>query len=232
MRLAAVDRMSPPMPDFSGSTIRIEQLPARRSVGVLLAFLVAVAAVLLFPFYLLASSALADQGLRAVVATRPLAAVQVLTGLAFWLFLVGFPITRLVDTLTRSRSVEIAGGLVTVSDRAFGRFATWQAPLSEFCGVVPYLRASLSGVRHELILLHPDRDRSVLIALADRLHQSDVDRIAGALAQPELPPRALHGRNGGRAPSPTLARTETPVAPATPYRRPVPDGEVRGVRSI
>jgi hypothetical protein len=216
MRLAAIDRMTPSMPDFTEPVVHLLQQPSRRSVGALLALLTMIGALMLLPFYLLASSALADGGLRDAVATRPLATLQILTGLAFWLLLIGFPIYRLGDALTRARSVEIANGLVTVEDRAFGRSATWSAPIGEFIGLVPYLRASLSGVRHELILLHPDRSRSVLIALADRLQQSEVDRIAGALGRPELPPRAIRGRPGDATPTAThAARGTTGAAPAT-----------------
>ena len=129
----------------------------------------------------IATAALADQDLREAVSTRPLAAAQILTGLAFWLILLGFPIYRLLDTLTRSRSIEIAGGKITVRDRVFGRTSSWNAAVSEFLGVAPYLRASLSGVRHELILIHPERQRSILVAMAPRLMQSEVDQVASAL---------------------------------------------------
>lgn len=199
MRLAAIDRMTPSMPDFAAPAITIEQLPARRTTGVLLAALVLVAAVLLSPFYLIATAALADQALRDAVSTRPLAVMQILAGLAFWLVLLGFPIYRLLNTLTRSRSIEIAAGRVTVVDRAFGEASSWSAPVSEFLGVAPFLRASLSGVRHELVLVHPDRARSLMIAMAPRLMQSEVDHVSDALGLPELPPGMLQYRPASAA---------------------------------
>jgi hypothetical protein len=211
MRLAAIDRMTPSMPDLSLPVIRLEQRPARQTVGARLAFLLLAATLLLFPFYLLVSTALADQTLRDAVATRPMATVQVLTGLAFWIFLFGLPIARLVDAVTRTRTVEIADGLVTVHDRAFGRGETWQAPVAAFSGVAHYLRASLSGVRHELILVHPERERSVLLTVADSLLQSDLDRVCGALSLSELPASAFHRPShkgpvlGARAAVPALA---------------------------
>ena len=194
MRLAAIDRMTPSMPEFSSALLTIEQLPARRTTGVLLAVLVALAAVLLSPFFVIASTALADQALREAVSTRPVVSLQLLTGLTFWLVLFGFPIYRLLNTLTRSRAVEIADGRVTVMDRRLGGETTWSAPLSEFLGVAPYLRASLSGVRHELILVHPERARSVMIAMAPRLMQSDVDQVVSALGLKELAPQMLRQR--------------------------------------
>lgn len=194
MRLAAIDRMTPSMPDFSASAVTIEQLPARRTTSFVLAALLLVAAALLSPFYMIASTALADQALRDAVSTRPLAFLQILTGLAFWLVLLGFPIYRLLNTLTRSRTIEVAGERVTVVDRAFGHETSWSAPVSEFLGVAPFLRASLSGVRHELVLVHPDRARSLMIAMAPRLMQSEVDHVAAALRLPELAPNMLRQR--------------------------------------
>lgn len=191
MRLAAIDRMTPSMPDFSATTIAIEQVPARRTTAVLLAALIGCAAVLLSPFYMIATAALADQAVRDAVATRPVAAAQILVGLAFWLVLFGFPIYRLLDTLSRRRSIAIADGRVTVIDRMFGTDRVFSAPLSDFAGVAPYLRATLSGVRHELILVHPDRERSVTIAMAPRLLQSEVDQAVAALGLRELPPQIL-----------------------------------------
>lgn len=211
MRIAAVDRMTPSMPDFTAGILRIDQLPARRTTGFLLAVLIAFAAVLLSPFYLVATTAFAEQNLRDVVSTRPLAAAQIMAGLAFWLVLLGFPIYRLLDTLTRSRSIEIASGRVTVEDRAFGQVSSWSAPVADFLGLAPYLRASLSGVRHELILVHPDRERSVLIAMAPRLMQSEVDLAAASLGLRELAPQALRPRKIGDDVKSTMA---LPVAPS------------------
>jgi hypothetical protein len=189
--------MTPSMPDFAAPTIRIVQLPARRTTGLLLLALFAVAALLLSPYFLIVTAALADQTVRDVASARPLATAQILAGLAFWLILLGFPIYRLLDALTRSRSIEITDGRVWVSDRAFGRVSSWNAPLTEFLGVAPFLRATHSGVRHELILVHPDRQRSLLIAMAPRLMQSDVNPVLAALGLAELPPRVLS--RSGRA---------------------------------
>ncbi|MBA4132834.1 MAG: hypothetical protein C0519_15595 [Hyphomicrobium sp.] len=194
MRLAAIDRMTPSMPDFANLYVTIEQLPARRTTGILLGTLMLFAAALLSPFYMIATTALADQALRDAVSTRPIASLQILTGLAFWLVLLGFPIYRLLNTLTRSRTIEIADGRVTVVDQAFGHATSWSAPMTEFLGIAPYLRASLSGVRHELVLVHPDRSRSLLIAMAPRLMQSELDQVASALGLPELAPQMLRER--------------------------------------
>lgn len=195
MRIAAIAEMTPPMPDFTASFVRIDQRPARRTTGCLLALLIGFAVVLVSPFYLVASAALATVNLGEAASVRPIASAQIVTGLAFWLILLGFPIYRLLDTLTRSRSIEIAADQFTIHDRVFGRATSWSAPLAEFVGLAPYLRASLSGVRHELILVHPERQKSILVAMAPRLLQSDVDHIVAALGLEELAPQALRYRD-------------------------------------
>ena len=205
MRPAAVDRMTPSMPDFSEEAIRIEQFPARRSGSALLIFLVLAALLLLSPFFLIVSTAFAEHGLRETVSSKPLATAQVLTGLAFWLVLLGFPIYRLIDGLTRSRLVEIANGVVTVTDRTFGRETRWQAPITSFSGVAHYLRTSLSSVRHELILVHPRRERSVLLGMANTLHSSDLERVCKALNLPEISASTYRARATGQK-SETAAR--------------------------
>ena len=63
--------------------------------------------------------------------------------------------------------------------------------MADFVGLAPFLRASLSGVRHELIMVHPDRERSVLVAMAPRLMQSDVDHAAAVLGLKEVAPQIL-----------------------------------------
>jgi hypothetical protein len=177
--------------------------------------LLAVAALLLSPYFLIATAALAEQTIRDVASARPLATAQILAGLAFWLILLSFPIYRLLDALTRSRTIEISGGRVTVADRAFGKVASWSAPLPEFLGIAPFLRAKHSGVRHELILVHPDRQRSLLIAMAPRLMQSDVDPVLSALGVRELPPRAVSRSQGARnaeAPAAVQTKVSTPAS--------------------
>ena len=54
------------------------------------------------------------------------------------------------------------------------------------------MRASLSGTRHELILVHPERDKCVLLSVAPRTTQAEVDRVATLLGHKEIPPSELY----------------------------------------
>ena len=92
----------------------------------------------------------------------------------------------------RTRTVEIADGLVSVTEGGHFRSWAWAAPLASFTGVAHHVRASLSGTRHELILVHPTRAMSVLLSVAPRTTQSEVDRVATLLGHKEIPPSELY----------------------------------------
>ena len=69
-------------------------------------------------------------------------------------------------------------------------------PLASFAGVAHHVRASLSGTRHELILVHPDREKSVLLSLAAKVAQAEVDRVAALLGHKEISPGVLYRFTG------------------------------------
>ena len=72
---------------------------------------------------------------------------------------------------------------------------TWHSPLSEFRGIAHRIAASLSGTRHELILLHGNGRRSVMVAAKDVLTPAEVARVAKLLGQREIPAVALYQRS-------------------------------------
>jgi hypothetical protein len=50
----------------------------------------------------------------------------------------------------------------------------------------------LSGTRHELILVHPEREKSVLLSVAPRTSEGEVDRVATLLGHKVIPPSELY----------------------------------------
>jgi hypothetical protein len=94
--------------------------------------------------------------------------------------------------MTLTRTVDIDERTVTVTEGSRFRTWTWSAPLSSYTGLAHHLRASLSGTRHELILVHPERDKCVLLSLADTMAQCEVDRVAALLGQKEIPSSELY----------------------------------------
>jgi hypothetical protein len=53
------------------------------------------------------------------------------------------------------------------------------------------VRTSLSGARHELVLVHADPAHNVLIGLAPSMPQQHIDRVAILLGLLEIPASAL-----------------------------------------
>lgn len=211
MRAAAVERMTPALPEFS-RPIRFDQAPSQRAHIVTLIVLVPTAVALLLPFWYLAAGLATDATVRSVLWERPATLLQLAVALGFWFVLLGFPIMRMIDTVTRSRSVEISNRTVTVTDRAFGREASWRGTLGSFDGIAHNVRTSLDGVRHELILVHPEPNRSVLIAIANRLGEAEIDAASDVLGLPRIPATMIPGRSGAAWLALLRGRRAAPVA--------------------
>lgn len=195
MRVAIFDRVEPPV--LSALPQRLVQTCSRpAALFMLIVTVPIVAAIGIASFELILAAAFAP-AVRAVVAQHPAIAIEVLVGIAFWIYLLALPLKRLTDRLFLSRTIEIDDGTVRVIEKGHFRTRTWSQPLATFTGVAHHVRASLSGTRHELILVHPQRDKSVLLSLASAMPQAEVDRVATLLGHNEIPPLSLYRFNGG-----------------------------------
>ena len=174
--------------------IRLEQKAANAVPLLILAVLVPAAGALLVPFLALAKALTNDPGVRLTLASHPIAAVQLALAFAFWTVLFAWPIKRIANQISRNRTVEIAGGRGSVVDRSLLSTTAWSEPLSAFAGVEHRVRSNLSGVRHELILAHPNQGRHVLLALAPRLSEAEIAQVKGLFSVPVSPSRELYLR--------------------------------------
>ena len=191
MHAACVSTISPPdLPTHI--PLSIEQRSSRSSSLIKLCLVAPAALVLLSPFILLAGHMTGNALVRAHLAEHPGALLQLLLGLAFWTVLFAWPLKRMVESLGRARTVEIGPGTVHVTELSLFGETAWQEPLAAYAGVAHHIRASLSGVRHELLLVHPDPDRTVLVALAPRLSQVEIDTLCRLLGRAEIPSRELY----------------------------------------
>ena len=195
MRVAIYDRITPAMP--AELPLKLTQSCSPGTAGVLLALVVPIAlgasvAALAIVHALFFADA------RNLVAEHPALALETVAALAFLIYLVALPAKRLLDRLATRREVVIADGTVTVIEGGYFRSWTWSEPLPTFTGVAHHVRASLSGTRHELILVHPSRDKSVLLSVAPRTSQGEVDHVAAMLGQNEIPPSELYRFKGLR----------------------------------
>jgi len=197
-------------PLFAHLPFSIDQKSSRASGLILLMLLVPGLVTLLVPLGLLAAFA---APVLAIAAENPAAAAQVLLGLGLWTVLFVIPGKRIVQHFGTGRKIRIDAGLVTVSERGAMRSRVWSAPLTEYSGLAHHVRATLSGLRHELILVHRSRAKSVLLHTGDHISQSTIEQAANLLRLPQVPAAEIYRSRarGARvsAPAPALAKSQT-----------------------
>ena len=85
----------------------------------------------------------------------------------------------------------ISGETVAATNGPAGAPA-WNEPLTAYRGVAHHIRTSLSGAQHEIVLVHPDASKSIVLTTADRIGQPQVDAMAALLNVCEVPARTLY----------------------------------------
>lgn len=174
---------------FTALPLRVEHTSSRASGIIRLVLLVPALATLMVPLGLLAAFAAPA---ATVAATNPVAALQAVLGLCLWTALFALPAKRIIQGVGRGRRVHIEAGRVTVTEQGVFRARHWSAPLAEFTGLAHHVRATLSGLRHELILVHPERSKSILLHTASAIGQPTIERAAALLGVAQVAPAALY----------------------------------------
>jgi hypothetical protein len=175
-----------------GVPFRSSQQSSRWPSIIRLALLSCLAAAILLPQLTLAVHAIALPDTRAIIFAHPLLALDLLLAIGLWIGLFGWPLKRLAAHINSRRDIEIAEGQVSVQDRKSFSEKTWSAPLKSYSGIAHHLRTSLTGTRHELILVHPEPQRSVLLMVSEHISASDIARFSRILGLPEVSPRELY----------------------------------------
>ena len=190
--------------------IHLEQSTSHASVVLKTLLMVPALVAVAVPLALLGAHAMAEPAAFALITDHPTEAVQIALGLTLWCALFVWPLRLVLARAGAARVIDITADMVRVTDRGPLRSATWSEPLGDYRGVAHYVRTSLSGVRHEMILVHADPRRHVLLAAAPAMPQSMLTRTASLLGLPEIPARDLHAGERRRL---TPAQSETaPVA--------------------
>lgn len=211
------ERERAPMPEAAleivGAKQKLEALPlhqtqrvSRASAATRLALLVPAILLVLVPvsFVLVSTDAFAQ------AIARPADAFLAGAGVAAFIALFGLPLSRAVAALVSRRTVRIDAGYITVGDHGLLGSRTWTLPLASYGGLAHVVRTSLSGARHELVLVHADRSRRVLLCASDKLSQADVECASRLLDLPLVPPNDLYRWRSDRAEAPV----HTPVQQA------------------
>jgi hypothetical protein len=193
MHIAAVSRVDMTVDQVRASA-EFRMFTNKLYAGILIALSLAAITGLLLPIAMLASGAATNPQLIDNVAEHPGSAALLLTGVAIGLALLLVPLRAGLARLGGNTRVEMADGIVSFERKGLLGPERWSAPLTDFCGVTHHIRATLSGPRHEIVLLHREPGKDVLLHLANGHPQEGADHFARLLGLAELQPRELYNR--------------------------------------
>lgn len=190
--------------------IHLEQSTSHASVVLKALLLVPALAGVAVPLALLGAHAMAEPAAFTMIAEHPMEALQISLGLMLWCALFVWPLRLVLARAGAARVVDITTDTVRVTERGPLRSTTWTEPLGGYRGVAHTVRTSLSDVRHEMILVHADPRRHVLLAAAPSMPQSLLTRTASLLKLPEIAAHDLYAGERRR-----MAPAQSDDAPVT-----------------
>ena len=192
---------------FGVLPVTLEQRVSIATLIILGAFIATTAAVLLTPFAIFAIHAAADPAGFLKALSRPTVALQLGLALLVAIAFVLIPSRLLVRRAMQPRRITISADAV----KAIAAGSTgeqWSEPLAAYRGVAHHIRTSLSGAQHEIVLVHAQPGKSVVLQTADRISQPHVDAIALMLKLNQVPARMMYERR-----SRPLTRAQMTIEP-------------------
>jgi len=186
MRASAFDSIVPSTP-ITALPAALELNASRVSPILVLILALPVALAALVPFCLIAQHSEFLGLISRIETSIPLA-----FALVGWTALFGWPIAAAVANFGRSQSITIYHGAVSVAERRLFSRTSWSEPLPAYLGVAHHVRASHSGSRHELLLVHPDPARSLLLRACTTICQREIDELCHLLGCREIAPRVFY----------------------------------------
>lgn len=193
--------------DFRPIRIELTRASWRTALGVVTA--VSVGMALFGGMILVASQALSEPEALNLAMARPMATLQIVAGVLLLATLILVPVSRLVARVARTALIEIDDRVVRVKETGWLARRSFTEPLAAYEGAAHRIRTTLSGVQHEVVLVHPDASRDVVIALDTGLTP------AALMARLQLPEIAVadipRARRIERAPAPHLELVASPI---------------------
>jgi hypothetical protein len=180
------DGQFPPPITFKQNNRQLARLPG-------LVLMATLAGLIVAPQIGLAAYALASPEVRASLINHPWATVELAVALLFWVGLVCWPLRSMLMALICHRSVEIRDGEVRVIDETPFSTVAWRAPLTTYEGIALDVRSSLSGIRQEATLVHPNCSRSVVLMVAERIGDREIEELCHVFDLPRLPAGRMRG---------------------------------------
>ena len=122
-----------------------------------------------------------------------------------WLALALYLVMLVVNRVSRQRVVTMTADQVSALEVGIGGAWSWQIPVRAYRGIAHHVRASAGTVAHEVILVHEDPKRSVLLHSAPVVSQDTIDRYCGLLRLPSLAAREVYRRRRYEPARPRIA---------------------------
>jgi len=188
MRAAAFETILPNTP-VTALPLNLVQTPSRSSPLLLLALALPAALAVLAPYSMIALHAAGDSSL---LTDRTAATTQAALALVLWALVFCWPILRRTQRMATRRDVTIENGIVSVQDVGLLGNKSWEQPLTAYRGIAHHVRSSLSGTRHELLLIHPDPARSLLLRATEKISQAEIDTLGNLLGCREIAPQVFY----------------------------------------
>ncbi len=159
---------------------KLARLPGLVLMGIL-------AALIVLPQLAFAAYAVASPEVRGAMIAHPVVAIELALALVFWVGLIIWPLRNILRALLSDRFVDIRDGEVKVVDRTAFSKTLWRMPLRAYEGVAVHVRSSLSGVRQEAVLVHPDRNRSIILMTGEHIGARELEELRNLLSLPCAP---------------------------------------------
>jgi hypothetical protein len=193
MRAVAFETILPNAP-IDALPLTLVQTPSRSSPLLWLGLALPAALAVLAPYTMIAAHAALD---HTMLFERTAATVQIGLALVLWTLVFCLPIVRRTQLMATRRHVTINKGVVAVTDYGWLGNRIWSQPLTAYRGIAHHVRSSLAGTRHELLLVHPDPARSIMLRAASTIGQAEIDTVGNLLGCREIAPQVFYRNTEG-----------------------------------
>lgn len=171
--------------------LRLVSSPDRgRTIGQFL--LIVPALLMLLAPALLATYVLMHQDAATNAPSDPFATAALILLPVLWVGLVVFAAFAVIPRLRRQRVVTLTTDYVSALERGLFGTEAWRLPTASYRGIAHHVRATAGVVSHEVILVHPDPKRSVLLYTAPVVTQGSLDSYCARLRLPLVPAREVY----------------------------------------
>lgn len=161
----------------------------------------------------LCAHAAADPQTLHIISDRPFAAGQIALAFAGWSVIFGIPLVSLSKRIGTSRAITIDADTVRVSEASWLRSRRWSQPLASYRGLEQRVRTTLSGLEHEVVLVHPDPAKNVVLAQSPRGVHTTLDELRALLRVPEVSATTAQLLPLAAAARPAVRTDAAPVGP-------------------